>query len=159
MGSPSEVAAANIITSVQNANGSTTIATKLSNVAAGSVTASSTDAINGSQLYNTANNVKNLIGGTTTIDANTGVITTSNIGGTGQNTIDEAISSVKDTAETPMTFVGNARNSGDTKDVERKLGESLTISGAATTAGSYSGKNVRTVTDQTGSIAIELADN
>ena len=159
IGSPSEVAAANIITSVQNANGSTTTATKLSNVAAGSVTASSTDAINGSQLYNTANNVKNLIGGTTTIDANTGVITTSNIGGTGKNTIDEAISSVKGAAETPMTFVGNARNSGDTKDVERKLGESLTISGAATTAGSYSGKNVKTVTDQTGSIAIELADN
>ncbi len=159
IGSPSEVAAANIITSVQNANGSTTTATKLGNVAAGSVTASSTDAINGSQLYNTANNVKNLIGGTTTIDANTGVITTSNIGGTGSSTIDEAISSVKDTAETPMTFVGNVRNSGDTKDVERKLGESLTISGAATTAGSYSGKNVRTVTDQTGSIAIELADN
>ena len=100
-----------------------------------------------------------MIGGTTTIDANTGVITTSNIGGTGKNTIDEAISSVKGAAETPMTFVGNARNSGDTKDVERKLGESLTISGAATTAGSYSGKNVRTVTDQTGSIAIELADN
>ncbi|WP_257222117.1 ESPR-type extended signal peptide-containing protein, partial [Acinetobacter sp. YH12131] len=159
IGSPSEVAAANIITSVQNASGSTTTATKLGNVAAGSVTASSTDAINGSQLYNTANNVKNLIGGTTTIDANTGVITTSNIGGTGKNTIDEAISSVKGAAETPMTFVGNARKSGDTKDVERKLGESLKISGAATTAGSYSGKNVRTVTDQTGSIAIELAEN
>ncbi|MFV5383606.1 ESPR-type extended signal peptide-containing protein, partial [Acinetobacter towneri] len=47
IGSPSEVAAANIITSVQNASGSTTTATKLGNVAAGSVTASSTDAING----------------------------------------------------------------------------------------------------------------
>ncbi|MGR6621120.1 ESPR-type extended signal peptide-containing protein [Acinetobacter junii] len=159
IGSPSEVAAANIITSVQNANGSTTTATKLGNVAAGSVTASSTDAINGSQLYNTANNVKNIIGSSAAIDTSTGAITTSNIGGTGKNTIDEAISSVKGAAETPMTFVGNARNSGDTKDVERKLGESLTISGAATTAGSYSGKNVRTVTDQTGSIAIELADN
>ncbi|MFG0749491.1 hypothetical protein ACF8M1_06890, partial [Acinetobacter ursingii] len=129
------------------------------NVAAGSVTASSTDAINGSQLYNTANNVKNIIGSSAAIDTSTGVITTTDIGGTGKNTIDEAISSVKGAAETPMTFVGNARNSGDTKDVERKLGESLTISGAATTAGSYSGKNVKTVTDQTGSIAIELADN
>ena len=138
--------------------GSTT-PVQVSNVKAGDLSATSTDAINGSQLYNTANNVKNLIGGTTTIDANTGVITTSNIGGTGKNTIDEAISSVKGAAETPMTFVGNARKSGDTKDVERKLGESLKISGAATTAGSYSGKNVKTVTDQTGSIAIELADN
>ena len=110
IGSPSEVAAANIITSVQNANGSTTTATKLSNVAAGSVTASSTDAINGSQLYNTANNVKNLIGGTTTIDANTGVITTSNIGGTGQNTIDDAIKNVSTAATKAKTEVEAGKN-------------------------------------------------
>ena len=110
IGSPSEVAAANIITSVQNANGSTTTATKLSNVAAGSVTASSTDAINGSQLYNTANNVKNLIGGTTTIDANTGVITTSNIGGTGKNTIDDAIKNVSTAATKAKTEVEAGKN-------------------------------------------------
>jgi autotransporter adhesin len=44
----------NIITSVQNANGLNYNSDQVINVAAGSVTASSTDAINGSQLYNTA---------------------------------------------------------------------------------------------------------
>jgi hypothetical protein len=118
IGSPSEVAAANIITSVQNANGSTTTATKLSNVAAGSVTASSTDAINGSQLYNTANNVKNLIGGTTTIDANTGVITTSNIGGTGSSTIDGAITEVSKSAKAAKTTVTAGENVEVTSTVD-----------------------------------------
>ena len=118
IGSPSEVAAANIITSVQNASGSTTTATKLGNVAAGSVTASSTDAINGSQLYNTANNVKNLIGGTTTIDANTGVITTSNIGGTGKNTIDEAITEVSKSAKAAKTTVTAGENVEVTSTVD-----------------------------------------
>ncbi|MFN0298713.1 hypothetical protein ACKVE0_14550, partial [Acinetobacter albensis] len=58
----------------------------LTNVKAGALNATSTDAVNGSQLFNTADNVKNVIGGATTIDATTGAITTSNIGGTGSNT-------------------------------------------------------------------------
>ncbi|MCH7315323.1 ESPR-type extended signal peptide-containing protein, partial [Acinetobacter sp. ANC 3882] len=57
-----------------------------------------------------------------------------------------------------ITFTGNARKSGDTTDVNRKLGEAIAISGAASTAGTYSGSNVKTVTDQTGSIAIQIAD-
>ncbi|WP_436896971.1 YadA-like family protein, partial [Acinetobacter gyllenbergii] len=79
--------------------------TTITNVKAGAVNAASTDAVNGSQLFNTANNVKNLVGGATTIDANTGAITTSNIGGTGSNTIDGAISSVKDAATKAKTTV------------------------------------------------------
>ena len=141
---------------------------KITNIADGSLALGSKEAVNGGQLTSAvdaatdtaATTLVNVLGGNAAYDATTNTFTApNNIGGTGKNTIDEAISSVKGAAETPMTFVGNARNSGDTKDVERKLGESLTISGAATTAGSYSGKNVRTVTDQTGSIAIELADN
>ena len=148
--------------SVVSVGGGTTTATRrIQNLADG---ANAQDAVTVAQLdkaYDDAhNNLKNVLGGNATYNAATNTYTApTNIGGTNKNTIDEAISSVKGAAETPMTFVGNARNSGDTKDVERKLGESLTISGAATTAGSYSGKNVRTVTDQTGSIAIELADN
>ena len=61
-------------------------------------------------------------------------------------------------ANKAITFTGNARKSGDTKDVDRKLGETIAISGAASTAGTYSGANVKTVTDQTGSIAIQIAD-
>ena len=118
IGSPSEVAAANIITSVQNANGSTTTATKLGNVAAGSVTASSTDAINGSQLYNTANNVKNIIGSSAAIDTSTGAITTSNIGGTGSSTIDGAITEVSKSAKAAKTTVTAGENVEVTSTVD-----------------------------------------
>ncbi|WP_289845442.1 ESPR-type extended signal peptide-containing protein, partial [Acinetobacter soli] len=47
---------------------------KISGVAAGAVTSTSTEAINGSQLYGAANNVKNIIGGATTIDTATGTL-------------------------------------------------------------------------------------
>ncbi|MFN0297939.1 YadA-like family protein, partial [Acinetobacter albensis] len=90
------------------AGAATTVA--LTNVKAGAVNATSTDAVNGSQLFNTADNVKNVIGGATTIDATTGTITTSNIGGTGSNTIDGAISNVKDAATKAKTTVTQGDN-------------------------------------------------
>ncbi|MGE8539875.1 MAG: YadA-like family protein, partial [Acinetobacter sp.] len=68
---------------------------KISNVANGAVSSASKDAVNGSQLYNAQNNVANIIGGNTTIDPNTGNLSTSNIGGTGKNTIDEAVAAAK----------------------------------------------------------------
>ena len=74
---------------------------QLINVAAGKVSADSTDAVNGSQLYavaqnvsNVANSTKTVIGGNTTVDQN-GNIVTNNIGGTGESTIDGAITKVK----------------------------------------------------------------
>ncbi|KAF5270773.1 hypothetical protein FQR65_LT17809 [Abscondita terminalis] len=84
--------------------------TIIRNVKAGAVTSTSTDAINGSQLYGVANSVKNAIGGSTTIDATTGAITTTNIGGTGSNTIDGAISSIKDSATKAKTTVNGSTN-------------------------------------------------
>ncbi|MBI1452564.1 YadA-like family protein [Acinetobacter sp. FL51] len=69
----------------------------ISRVAAGSVSSTSTDAVNGSQLYSAQNNVANVIGGSTTIDPTTGAVTTSNIGGTGKNTISEAVAAAKTT--------------------------------------------------------------
>ena len=86
--------------------GSTTPVT-LTNVNAGQIKANSTDAINGSQLYGAANNVKNIIGGATTIDATTGAVTTSNIGGTGQATIDGAISRINTAANAGWTLSAN----------------------------------------------------
>ena len=71
------------------------------NVGAGNISETSTDAINGSQLYavagtvnNVANSVKNIIGGNTSINPD-GTITVNNIGGTGKNTVHEAIESIK----------------------------------------------------------------
>ena len=72
----------------------------ITNVAAGRVNATSTDAINGSQLYgvanavgNVANSTKNILGGNAKVDQN-GNITMNNIGDTGKNTVHEAIQSV-----------------------------------------------------------------
>ncbi|ENU60144.1 hypothetical protein F981_01118, partial [Acinetobacter guillouiae CIP 63.46] len=79
--------------------------TTITNVKAGAINATSTDAINGSQLYDVGNSLKNAIGGLTTRDATTGIITTSNIGGTGSNTIDGAINSIKDSATKAKTTV------------------------------------------------------
>ena len=69
------------------------------NVGAGEISATSTDAINGSQLYatndiinNVAGSVVNVLGGNAALD-NKGNITMTDIGGTGENTVHDAIKS------------------------------------------------------------------
>jgi len=112
---------------------------KISGVAAGAVTSTSTEAINGSQLYGAANNVKNIIGGATTIDTATGALTTSNIGGTGQATIDGAITTVKGTADTALTEANKGlnfrANTGASDNV--KLGETITLADGTNTTAEY----------------------
>ena len=77
---------------------------QLKNVAPGEISNTSTDAINGSQLYavqnvlgNTAKTVKNVLGSNAQL-AEDGSITMNNIGGTGENTVDRAIASLKTSA-------------------------------------------------------------
>ncbi|MCL6239173.1 YadA-like family protein, partial [Acinetobacter sp. ANC 5033] len=72
--------------------------TVITNVAAGAVNKDSQDAVNGSQLHAAQDNVSNVIGGNATVN-NQGDITVSNIGGTGKDTIHDAISSIKDSAD------------------------------------------------------------
>ncbi|WP_420912174.1 beta strand repeat-containing protein, partial [Acinetobacter proteolyticus] len=96
---------------------------------------------------------------TTGINAGSKVITNVAAGAAATDAVNKGqLDTVSTQANKAITFTGNARKSGDTTDVDRKLGESIAISGAASTAGSYSGANVKTVTDQTGSIAIQIAD-
>lgn len=70
---------------------------QIKNVAAGEISADSTDAVNGSQLYatnniigNVANSVKNVIGGNAKVNED-GKISASDIGRTGQDNINAAI--------------------------------------------------------------------
>ena len=100
----------------------------ITNVAPGAVTPTSKDAVNGSQLYNVANNVKDLIGPDATIDPATGKVTvadpTQGIAGTGKGTIGEAIKSVKDKADTAVQDI----KSGDEKALSvTKAGNTYTI--------------------------------
>ena len=70
---------------------------QIKNVGSGAISATSTDAINGSQLYatnvvlgNAANSVQTILGGNAKLNSD-GNITMTNIGGTGKNTIHDAI--------------------------------------------------------------------
>ena len=69
---------------------------KITDVAEGVISTNSKDAINGSQLYSLASNVTQLFGGNALYVNNQ--ISWSNIGGTGQNNIDDAIKYVNDQA-------------------------------------------------------------
>lgn len=68
---------------------------KITNVKNGEVTATSQDAINGSQLYAQGSGVSSIIGGNTVYNAENGTFTNSNIGGTGKGSIDGAIASIR----------------------------------------------------------------
>ncbi|MFU8928330.1 hypothetical protein ACNAUS_18280, partial [Acinetobacter puyangensis] len=76
----------------------------ITNVAAGRISTTSTDAINGSQLYSTnqsvtalSNSIVDNLGGNATID--NGGITYTNIGGTGKDNINDAIAAGKTEVE------------------------------------------------------------
>ncbi|MDH3003013.1 YadA-like family protein [Pasteurella multocida] len=93
----------------------------ITNVAAGRIDKTSTDAINGSQLYlalNTLGNVgntlvNNVLGGNASIDKNgdtAGTLSFTDIGGTGQTTIHAAIQAVNNTAKAAKTGVEAGKN-------------------------------------------------
>ncbi|MCH7297300.1 ESPR-type extended signal peptide-containing protein [Acinetobacter higginsii] len=132
----------------------------ISNVADGSIAKGSKDAVNGGQIQNISDSIKNSIGGNTTVNKD-GSITTNNIGGTGKDNINDAIKSVDDKVTTGVNDLTNkglnfAGNAG--ADVHRKLGEKLNIVGGAdatTAEDKTSGENVITRTTADG-IKVEL---
>ncbi|MDE1705021.1 hypothetical protein PWJ63_20025, partial [Acinetobacter nosocomialis] len=134
--------------------------TVLDNVKAGNISSTSKEAVNGSQIHNISNSIKNSIGGNTVVNPD-GSLTTNNIGGTGKNNINDAIKSVDDKVTNGIKDVENkglnfAANSG--ADVHRKLGDKLNIVGgadASTPASKTTGENVITRTTKDG-IQIEL---
>ena len=103
-----------------NANGN-----KVANVKAGDVSATSTDAVNGAQLHNVATSVANVLGGNAAVDGN-GNVTSSNIGGTGVNTVDDAIKAVNATAAKHTTVV-EGKNVKVTKGKNAAGGDEYTV--------------------------------
>ncbi|PKF32548.1 ESPR-type extended signal peptide-containing protein [Acinetobacter proteolyticus] len=132
----------------------------ISNIADGSIANGSKDAVNGGQIKNISDSIKNSIGGNTTVNPD-GSISTNNIGGTGKDNINDAIKSVDDKVTNGVNDLTNkglnfAGNAG--ADVHRKLGEKLNIVGgadAATAEDKTSGENVITRTTADG-IKVEL---
>ncbi|HFE9760300.1 TPA: trimeric autotransporter adhesin Ata [Acinetobacter baumannii] len=83
--------------------------TVLDNVKVGHISSTSKEAVNGSQIHNISNSIKNSIGGNTVVNPD-GSLTTNNIGGTGKNNINDAISEVKNTATKAKTTVTEGDN-------------------------------------------------
>ncbi|MDO8936655.1 trimeric autotransporter adhesin Ata [Acinetobacter baumannii] len=83
--------------------------TVLDNVKAGHISSTSKEAVNGSQIHKISNSIKNSIGGNTVVNPD-GSLTTNNIGGTGKNNINDAISEVKNTAKKAKTTVTEGDN-------------------------------------------------
>ncbi|QSB53173.1 YadA-like family protein [Acinetobacter calcoaceticus] len=83
---------------------------KITGVAPGTVSADSTDAINGSQLHAQGEGVKDIIGGNTKYDPSTGRYTNPDIGGTGKDNINDAIGAVGNVAKAAKTTVSQGDN-------------------------------------------------
>ncbi len=83
---------------------------KVTGVDAGTISADSTDAVNGSQINAQGEGVKNIIGGNTAYDANTGTYTNPDFGGTGQDNINDAIAVVGQAATAAKTEVEAGKN-------------------------------------------------
>ncbi|WP_343568426.1 YadA-like family protein, partial [Acinetobacter sp.] len=83
---------------------------KITGVEAGKVAADSKDVVNGGQLYAQGVGVKDIIGGNTTYDPNTGKYINSDIGGTGKNNINDAIGAVRSAATQAKTTVTQGNN-------------------------------------------------
>ena len=92
---------------------------QIQNVAAGVLSADSTDAVNGSQLYatnsyllNLATSTKNALGGETAVDG-AGNLTVNNLGGTNQNTVHDALAALKTTADAANAAADKANTAID----------------------------------------------
>ncbi|OOF58777.1 YadA-like family protein [Rodentibacter myodis] len=89
---------------------------QIQNVSAGRITKSSTDAINGSQLYatnavldNVAQSTKKILGGNSTVNAN-GTLSMTNIGDTGKDNVHDAIKFVKENDKNTQNTVTAGKN-------------------------------------------------
>ncbi|WLP95306.1 ESPR-type extended signal peptide-containing protein [Psychrobacter sp. M13] len=82
--------------------------TVITNIAKGTVANNSKDAVNGGQLNATAGSITNVIGGNATNVG--GIVTTTDIGGTGKDTIDDAIKAINTKAAQAKSTVTEGDN-------------------------------------------------
>uniref|UniRef100_UPI0005C4D98F beta strand repeat-containing protein n=1 Tax=Acinetobacter sp. NBRC 110496 TaxID=1550715 RepID=UPI0005C4D98F len=139
------------------------------NVAAGRVSASSTDAINGSQLFQTNEELANLanktaqaLGGGALANQATGAISapsytvTTNPAGTGTkttvNNVGAALTALDTAVNQPLSFAGDTG-----AQISRKLGETLNVKGGATGTLAATG-NIGVVANGTNQLDIRLAE-
>ena len=130
----------------------------LTGVANGTVAAGSNDVVTGDQLNNTADSIVSVIGGNAKNEG--GVITTTDIGGTGKNTIDDAIASLKDgenasndniQANTDRLDAGLSFGADNGADINKPIGDG--------TALKFEGSDNITTTTTGSGIKFDLSGN
>ena len=100
---------------------------KVTNVADGEIAEDSTDAVNGSQLYALGDNITTLFGGNASYADNSIIWT--NIGGTGKNTVDDAIEYVNNQAANANQGWKVTTDSGNAATSTVKPGDTVSITG------------------------------
>lgn len=85
--------------------------------------------------------------------SHTGGTTITNVANGVNNSDAVNVSQLNELASTPITFTGNSGA------VQKTLGNIFSIEGAATTASTYSGSNLRTEVDADGHLQLQLADD
>ena len=150
----------NVTSGDQVSFGSKNYERQLKNVAPGEISSTSTDAINGSQLYavqnvlgNTAQTVKNILGGNAEVGEN-GSFTMRDIGGTGKNTIDAAIRDLKTNAYKPFKLT--IAQTGGTNGVSENHTLQDVTSGSTITL--EAGKNI-SLRQNGATVSINTVDN
>ena len=131
----------------------------ITNVAAGRISDSSTDAVNGSQLYATQNVMNKIgksavgvLGGNATI-ANDGTVKMTNIGGTGESTIHDAIASINKASY--KSFKLNTAKTNNTNGVAENYSLEEITNGATITL--EAGQNIR-LSQNKGAVSINTVD-
>ena len=102
------------------------------------------------QLNAAQDQLVNVLGGNAA--NNGGNVSMTDIGGTGENNIHDAIKAVNATANLPLTFGGDSG-----KDVERKPGTKLNIVGGQTDAAKLSDGNIGVVANGSDKLEVKLA--
>lgn len=116
----------------------------INGVAAGEISSTSQQAVNGSQVFGVSNSVRNTLGGNAVVGPD-GTITMTNIGGTGANTVHDAIASLN-------TVSSAGWNATDTDGHVANIGPNGTV----TFTGDANVSVAQTGLDDNGEIAIAL---
>uniref|UniRef100_UPI0037368302 YadA family autotransporter adhesin n=1 Tax=Psychrobacter piscatorii TaxID=554343 RepID=UPI0037368302 len=133
--------------------------TTITNVSGGAINASSTDAINGSQLYNLGNDVAGVVGGNAAVD-NDGNLTVSNIGGTGADNLNDAIAAVNNgNAQANAGIQANADRLNTGLSFSADSGTNVDKSIGDSTALKFEGSNNITTTTTDSGIKFDLNGN
>ncbi|WGE88379.1 YadA-like family protein [Actinobacillus equuli subsp. haemolyticus] len=131
---------------------------KVTGVADGDISPTSTQAVNGSQLYAANQNIANYLGGNSTVDdkgnvtAPTYTITKTDGSTATANNVGEAINNLNNEVVKPLTFVGDTGVAS-----ERKLGSTVTVKGGVTDEAKLADNNIGVVSDGNGTLTVKLA--